>query len=211
LKIMRFFLSSLAAAALFMPVAAQAQTVNFIGFTEGDFNGSAFAATDTLGGLTFNGGTFNVTTADGFAAVGDAPMSTDTFGSITLTDAPFVYGPALGDSPNEFNLRVTFTAPPGAGSQIVMAEVRGTVEADGSGGARLDFNNAYIGPNSYTGGSYFLQIDDRSVTPGNTVSLTGTILADVDRVPVVPEPASLALLLPGLIPLGVALRRRKSS
>src|SRR3954471_22404087 len=94
--------------------SAQAATT-FTGFTDGCFGAACVPQTaagpqsTVLGGLTFENSTFRVRDARGFAAICNVgrPPNVDNLGSFTLSGLPFTY------TGNAFDLRVTFTAPPG--------------------------------------------------------------------------------------------------
>jgi hypothetical protein len=186
---------------------AQAATT-FTGFTDGCFGlacdppSAPGPQSATLAGLTYVNSTFNVTEAGGFAAIGNAPASPnfDNLGSFVLTGAPFTYTGSV------FDLRVTFTAPPGtAPSTLVFtSSLTGAVTAINNGGVFVDFNNA---PQhfTFTGGSFDLVVNDVSMTAGNTVPVTGQIVSVVTGVP---EPETYAMMLAGLGLMGFVVRRR---
>jgi hypothetical protein len=186
--------------------AASAVDVNFVGYTNGCFglacvpvaNSAPTAVTLPGSGLTFDNSTFNVTTSGGFVALGG------TLGSMTLTGDPFNYA---GDF---FTLLVTFTAPPGAGPATFAAELSGEVTATGTGGLFVDFDNTAQSFTFDGGGSFKFAVNDFSVNPGETVDLSGQILAATVRdVPQIPEPETYALFMAGLAAVGFMARRRK--
>jgi hypothetical protein len=82
-------------------------------------------------GLTYLNSSFSVTTAGGFVGIGSPPANPniDNLGSFTLTGTPFIYN---GDP---FDLRVTFTAPPGTSpdTAIIAAVITGAVTRRPSG------------------------------------------------------------------------------
>ena len=192
----------------FLAGAAQAATT-FTGFSNGCFGlacvppSTASLQTATLGGLTYTNSTFNVTDAGGFAAIGNVANSpnVDNLGSFTLSGAAFTY------TGNAFDLRVTFTAPPGTtpGSGVFTSVLSGMVTAIDNGGVFVDFNNT---PQHFTfsgGGSFDLSVNDVSATAGNSVAVTGQIT----NISAVPEPESYAMMLAGLGLVGFVSNRRK--
>ena len=183
--------------------------ITFTGFSNGCFGlacappSTSALQTATLGGLTYNNSTFNVTDAGGFAAIGNVAGSpnVDNLGSFTLSGAAFTY------TGNAFDLRVSFTAPPGTapGSGVFTSVLSGMVTAIDNGGVFVDFNNT---PQNFTfsgGGSFSLSVNDLSVTAGNSVAVTGQIT----NVSAIPEPESYAMMLAGLGLMGFVTNRRK--
>src|SRR5687767_5134054 len=76
--------------------------LNLQGYTNGVFNGAtpptnATAQTSTVGPLTYTNSTFNVTTVDGFAAIGSTPSPAGTLGVNNLGSLSL-----LGGSPFDF-------------------------------------------------------------------------------------------------------------
>jgi len=192
--------------------AGYADEVTFAGSTNGRFNANAFANTAVLGGLTFDDtALFDGTTAGGFAGIGavaSAPNNFDNLGSFALTNTPFNY------AGNTFSLQVVFTLPPGIagdGSAIFAANVLGQVAAStDSGGVFIDFDNTprlFTFANNVATGTFSLAVNDVSVSPNDTIALSGTI-SSAQQVPI-PEPATLILLGTGLTGLAVAARRRR--
>jgi hypothetical protein len=190
--------------------AVSAQTVNFMGSTDGCF-GMACAPTNTatLDGLSYRDSTFNVTTAAGFVGIGNAPgpgasPNTDNLGSFTLSGSPFIF------DNRSFDLLVTFTAPPGTtpGSTRFTAALEGTVVSTDNGGVFINFDNT---PRSftYTGGSFTFAVNDLSLVAGGNVAVTGQLRTT--QVSAIPEPETYALMLAGLAAVGFISRRRKKA
>ena len=165
---------------------------------------------DHLQGLTYNNATFDVTTAGGFVAIGNAPgtPNVDNLGSFTLTGTPFVY------TGQHFDIRVSFTAPALTvpESVVITDLITGTVSAVDNGGIFIDLDNSvkhFIFGTGDTAGNFDFFVNDVSLTAGSTVSVTGTIITITPTVFAVPEPGTYALLLAGLATLGFVAGRRK--
>ena len=197
------------------PGLASAAETTFTGYTDGCFSATSCTPQSTPGsqsatfqGLTYNNSTFDATTAGGFLSIGAAPGSPnfDNLGSFSLSGAPFVY------NGEHFDLRVTFTAPPGTtpGSVVIQDVLTGTVASANNGGVFIDFDNTvknFTFGSGDTSGTFSFFVNDLSITAGQTVAVTGTIMAQVTPVP---EPETYALLMAGLGVVGFVGRRRKS-
>ncbi len=193
---------------------AMALETTFIGYTNGCFSltcpppstSALQTATVGGGGLTYTNANFDVTTVGGLASIGDivATPNVDNLGSFTLTGSPFTY------TGQTFQLRVTFTAPPGTApsTQIFTANLTGQVVSNSVGSLKIDFNNDPL-HFTFDGGSFDFMVNDVNITPGGSIALSGGIEATTVRAPI-PEPETYALFMAGLAAVGFMARRRKT-
>lgn len=208
---------------------ARADEVFIAGFTNGCYGvACAPGASATSGGLTYSNSTFSGTTANGFRALGGNANPGSNFnnlGSISLSTAPQSYN-------TPFTLQVTFTAPQGingSNQTTFTAVISGTVRSDNTGGVFVDFNNTPItftfndpncepnpeaqppsaGQTTCGVGSFNFSVNDISIDPGQTVSVTGQITGASQTT--VPEPATMILLGTGISGVAAMVRRRRKS
>ncbi len=204
------------AATLAFAVPASAQT--FTGYTNGCFyttpgvacspETTAGARTDVFGPLTYTNSTFNVTTAGGFAAIGNdvASPNINNLGSFSL---PTGFTGTQDFGSQNFMLNVFFTAPAGVTptNQNFMATLFGTVTGN-AGGLQVNFDNT---PKmfSFTGGSFMLSVADVNLTntaAGTSIAVSGALTSQV-----VPEPSTYLLMASGLAGIMIMARRRRSA
>jgi len=190
------------------PVAAQ---ITFAGSTTYAFNGGSLASTASVGGLTVTNTGFNVTTVP---IIGNLSLASvggigNNFGAISLNGTPYFYNNVA------FQLLIAFASPTTA-NQTFFASVFGIVQSASNGGVNFIFSPSTISNIPFTSGNqtgtYQLSLNNVSVTPGQAnAQLTGSILATTNPpVTATPEPATLAMLAPGVVGALGFMRRRRS-
>ena len=191
--------------------AMQAAEITVAGSTTGSIGGSPVGCAETFQGLAFACSSFTTTTVGGFAAVGGVGGGNNNLGSVMLSTSTFTY------SAVPFSLKVMFTAPSGivAGNPATYsAVVSGAVNSTNNGGVFIDFNNTpqlFSFHNATSSGTFSLSLNDVSINPGQTVTLTGNILGQAAAGDQTPEPASMALMGLGLVAVGFASRKIRAA
>ena len=207
--------ASAAFGALCLGLCAQthAAPITFQGSTLGAFNGGTPAASATLDGLTYTNSSFDTTSSNDFAALGNEAgtgpggSNVNNLGSLSLTGTAADY---TGDT---FAIQVTFTAPNitgGTHPANLTATLIGSVTTTNQGGVFIDFTS---GAHAFTyddsaqsgqSGTFVLSVNEVSLTAGSSnVPVTGQII-----VTAIPEPSTA--LLGGAGVLALASRRRRA-
>lgn len=187
---------------------ASADEVHFVGKTLGSFNGGAFLPATSIFDLAYSNSNFDNSTVGNFLDLGGNPnpgLNFNNLGSFTLGNTNQNY------NGNTFVLQVDFTAPvtiTGGSTVHFTDQIFGTV-FNGNGGVFIDFDNTpqtFNFSNATAAGSFTMFVNDVSISPGQSASLTGRISAT--QAPV-PEPATLVALAVGGV--GLLRRRRQAS
>lgn len=208
-----------------VPAVVSAQVIPYAGYTNGCFGMScvppstATFSNAILAGLTYENAGFGGNTLGGFAAIGNVAngvggMELDNLGAFYLSSSSNAYAGSI------FNLAVTFTLPGMVGANYG-ATLTGSVNAN-QGGVFIDFDNtpqtfAYVG--ATTTGTLTFWVNDVSIiapTAGATagIAMSGNLLLTEDSGTggqITPEPATFALMLPGLLGVLGVVRRRRST
>ncbi len=204
-----FFRGAIIVVPMLLSGAANADEVHVAGLTEGRFNAQAFGLTNTLLGLTYDSSVFDNSTVGNQLDLGGNPvpgLNIDNLGSFSLDLSDNTY------NGNNFNLMVTFLAPTtitGGGSAIYTDQLFGTV-LNGNGGVFIDFDNTpqvFTFTNATATGSFSMFVNDVSIAPGQSSSLTGHIMGSQQPVP---EPATVVGIACGFLGLFRKLGRRKA-
>ena len=187
-----------------------ADEVHVTGSTMGQFNAQPFANQNMLLGLTYDHSLLDNTTVGGELDFGGNPNPTTNFnnlGTITLDLSNNVY------SGNTFSVQVTFTAPTtivGGNTTVFTDIISGTV-ANGVGGVFIDFNNTpqvFFFSNAQASGSFSIAVNDLSIAPGQSASITAHVRGSQTSVP---EASSVAGVACGMLGLFGLIKRKRQS
>ncbi len=187
---------------------ANAAEVHLTGSTLARFNAQAFGATNTLLGLSYSNSTFDNTTVGGNLDFGGDPTPGSNFnnlGSLTLNMTNATY------NGNTFQLKVTFTAPVTitGGTTATFTDILTGSVSNNLGGVFVDFDNTpqtFVFSNAGAIGSFTMAVNDLSIAPGNSSSITAHVTGSQTAVP---EPTALAGIGCGLLGL-FGMRRKRN-
>ena len=188
---------------------ASADEIHVAGSTQGRFNAQSFGTSNSLLNLVNDNSTFDNNTVGGSLDLGGDPTPGTNFnnlGSFTLGLPNATY------DGNTFQLLVTFTAPStivGGSSVTFNDTLTGTVSG-GLGGVFVDFNNTpqtFTFSNATATGSFTMFVNDVSIAPGQSASLTGHITGSQSPVP---EPTTIAGLACGIFGIFRIGKRRSA-
>lgn len=187
---------------------ANADEVHITGTTMGQFNAQVFANQNSLLGLTYDNSLFDNTTVFGELDLGGNPNPTTNFnnlGTLTLDRVNHAY------TGNTFSVQVTFTAPStivGGNTTTFTDIITGTV-ANGVGGVFIDFNNTpqtFFYSNAQATGFFTIAVNDLSIAPGQSASITAHVHGNQTPVP---EASTIAGVTCGMLGLFGLIRRKK--
>lgn len=186
---------------------ASADEVHVAGSTLGRFNAQPFAPTNSLLDLVYSNSTFDNSTVGGSLDLGGNPNPGANFnnlGSFSLGNLNAVY------NGNTFNLMISFTSPTiiaGGSSTVFNDQISGTVW-NGLGGVFVDFDNTpqvFTFANGTESGSFTMFVNDVSIAPNQSVSLTGHITGSQQAVP---EPTAMVGIACGVLAF---IKKRRGS
>jgi len=189
--------------ALVLAGRANAQNVHFAGTTSGCFytvGGCVPSSTPvSIGGLTYNtAGALqfdDYADDNGYLAIGGDEYN--NFGFFTLNSSAFDYNGW------NFVLSVMFTAPPGVAT-LNQATLEGVVTKSGNG-VSIQFNTEPTNLTATDGTNFDLTVNQLGVT-ASTHPATAYVNGAVS---VTPEPATVGLMMTGLMGLVPMVRRRR--
>src|SRR6185312_14916952 len=161
-------LAAFAGGALLIAGSTAGAQVTFAGNTFGCFYTGASTPADctglmnTVGGLTYTGSTFSVTSnpADGLVSIGAAPGSpnVNNLGSFTLVNGNNNY------TGQNFALFMNFTNPTGVvGNNVYTAMLTGNLANATGGNVFIDFNNTAHDYTFADGTTLSFAVDDASI------------------------------------------------
>jgi hypothetical protein len=163
---------------------------------------------NSLLNMSYSNSTFDNTTVSNLLDFGGDPTPGTNFnnlGSLTIGTLDNVY------TGHTFSVKVTFTAPTtitGGNSSVYSSVLSGTL-SNGVGGVFVDFDNTpqtFTFANGAATGSFTFTVNDLSLAPSSSGSITAHISGSQSAVP---ETSSIAGLTAGMLGLFGMIRRRK--